>query len=199
MDNRLILYAANIKDKEFKREAEKFRKFHKMPKSSLVPIDCRQPLWKRRKAVYEALLQREDLDVVAILCHGWPRRIQFGFNLDNVADLANAIRDASIERGCKVLLYCCSCGRRPGLDPKKRIYFPVDYVTYGSFASELSLELGTGREVFAHYDSGHTTKNPYALVFQGVYWPQWIVEPHHKDWAAWKKDLKGTGRFDFFL
>jgi hypothetical protein len=167
----------------------------------VVAVDCSKPLWRRRKQVLDALGEREGLTTIAIFCHGWPRRIQFGFNLENIQDLIDAIGEgAAIYQHANVILYACSCGRRPGLDPKKRIYFPEDYVTEGSFASLLSKwDGGMGYiSVWAHYDSGHTTRNPYTLVFEEWGAQEWAVEPHHKDWAKWKAKLKTNYRFKFF-
>jgi len=193
----IVFYATGIKEEEFEREAIKFAKFHKLPSESVIPVNCKGPLWKRRKVVLEALAKRHELEVVAMFCHGWPRRIQFGFNLENVEMLAGAMDDAA-STYAQVILYACSCGRRPGLSPKKRIYYPDSFVGEDSFAYDLAISCDFGKTVWAHYDSGHTTRNPFVLVFESYGCIKWMVPPFHKDWARWVKDLKGKKRFNFF-
>jgi hypothetical protein len=199
----LVLYASNIKEEEFEREAVRFAKFHKLPAESVVAVDCSKPLWRRRKQVLDALKAREGLTTIAMFCHGWPRRIQFGFNLENINDLVAAIDDALHEdphRARNIILYACSCGRRPGLDPKKRIYFPDYYVAEGSFAQKLAFH-ATGQRyltVWSHYNSGHTSRNPFVLTSEEYGVTEWAVEPYHKDWTKWKAKMKTNYRFKFF-
>jgi hypothetical protein len=193
----LILYATKT-EKEFEREAERFRKFHKIPKVNMVPIDCSKPLWRRRNQVVIEFNRRQDLETVAIFCHGWPRRIQFGFNLENIQLLVNVIRNRTLP-DANIVLYCCSCARRPGLDPKKQIYFPAFRITEGSFAEQLVFESGGGRVVWGHYNSGHTTKNPYILRTYGYGFTDWAEIPHSIYWAKWARKMRTTNfRFKFF-
>jgi hypothetical protein len=193
----IVFYATGIKEKEFEREAKKFQKFHKIPDELMFPVDCSKPLWRRRKILVDAFEDLVDLEYVIIFCHGWPRRIQFGYNLENVSDLADLIRNATQMRS-HVVLYACSCGRKPGLNPKRRVYFPERYVGNDSFANRLALETGNYTSVWAHYNSGHTTRNPYVLLFESYGPVEWFVMPFSVEWQQWRKDMKGKLRFNFF-
>lgn len=154
---------------------------HKVATCAVKKEDAQKPLFAA------ALMGAMRYDLVAIFCHGYPRRIQLNFDEDDWS--LNCLCDDS-PFADRVVLYCCSTARQPATPQR----YDECLVTKGSFAAKLS-EIST---VFAHTTAGHTTKNPYVVRFgtDGSY--QWMINPARKrNWKKWKKWLKGDGRFLF--
>jgi hypothetical protein len=184
-------------------EAKAFAKFHGVPTENVIPVPCRGvPRWKRRALVLQTLRKHTQIETIVFFCHGHPDKIQFGFDLATNSKLANAIQDATEgAESLDIILYACSCARNPRVDQKKRWYFPTWDVTDGCYAEDL-LDLLIYRNVpeptiYAHYTSGHTTRNPYVLTFN-VKYIEWMHQPFSIEWKTWVKALKGDLRFNFW-
>lgn len=137
---------------------------------------------------------------VAFFCHGLRRKIQFGFDVRNVDQLAHGIAEATYPgmRCALVVLYCCNTAGVPGVGGD------------GGFADALRDALcragSTYCQVDAHTTAGHTTRNPYVRRFEGKGSPvggvggYMLVAPKSKLWPKWRKamqDEHGTLRYEF--
>ncbi len=140
---------------------------------------------------------------VGFFCHGGKSWLQPGWRTSgglNVESLAEALRESAVAR---VVLYACSTAGGLGV------------MGDGGFADRLR-DL-SGCEVFGHVGPGHTTRRPYLRRFAGGapgVGGEWVVVPpktrgmdgtgpehgHTPEaWAAWKRRLKGPGRFAALL
>lgn len=161
----------------------------------LVRFDPRRPMAVRRGALLAVLddIPARSFDSVAIFCHGWLDGIQAGFTRATVGDLSSAIVRATRGQAPTVALYCCSTGDDPNDKPLE-----AAGTGEGSFADRLrdSLrERGADRcSVFAHTTPAHTTRNPYAIRFDGdaVSGGYALVPPGHPLWATWKRAMRET-------
>jgi hypothetical protein len=143
------------------------------------------------------------LDRLAFFCHGYPRELRVGFNLQNIDKLATAIRLVS-NLQVHVALYSCSCGRLPLEWPWKltsRSWAADDVKS--CFAAALTWELHLASikpVVFAHGSRGHTTLNPYCYEFT-IFDEQVIRTPlvprtPKNTWSNWIEELKTDRRFE---
>lgn len=195
----------------FAPEAEKFLKVH--GDGIVLDFDNRKPMAARRKEVLQVISDaatppHDDFDAVAFFCHGWSTGIQAGFTRANIGELVAAIDSATSKTEpdvCwpNVVLYCCSTGDDPQDSSGEAAGTGDD-----SFADKLRDALCAGgrmrNRVVAHDTVAHTTKNPYALFFDGMgspvggvggYYP---VKPKSQLWSKWRKALRETDlRFEF--
>jgi hypothetical protein len=189
----------------FAPEAEKFLKLQE--EGSVVTFDNHKGMQARRREVLEIISDHGagTLDAVVFFCHGWSKGIQAGFARAHVPTLAAAIDGASaghVEFAPNVILYCCSTGD----DPQDRSDEAAG-TGDNSFADRLRDALCAVNpycRVTAHDTVAHTTKNPYALFFDGMgsavggaggYYP---VAPGGPLWAKWRRKLRETNlRFRF--
>lgn len=186
-------------------EAKKFAKHHKLPKTALIPIPGNIAPYKRRKLVLDEIAGNPGIERAILFCHGFPKKIQFGFNTDNIDTLTRALvasNGRALNRQLDVVIYACSCARRPGLGKRKRVYFPAHEVTNGSFAHMLALSLSAHTSldinVWAHFTAGHTSRNPYVIWFGRRDTVAWYIKPFSIHWGPWIRDMRGPLRFNFF-
>jgi len=138
-------------------------------------FDNRAAYPKRARACLEQVRQYRP-ETLAFFCHGLKSSLQAGFRKQaNVGELATACVHAGVER---IVLYACEAGKPGGL------------------AQELHRL--SGIPVYAHTTSGHTTCNPYVVVYDrdrplGEY----LVKPGSARWRDWVEALRGHGRFAF--
>lgn len=176
----------------------------------IVTIDNTKPMAQRKRQVLQALEQadeeREFFDGVAFFCHGWLDGIQLGFRRRDVKTLAAAIQKICEHSFTTVPLYCCSTGDDPEDDP-----ITAAGTGDNSFADLLRDALCAQEAIYcrvlAHSTVAHTTKNPYALFFDGYGTTaggaggQAVVSPANKVlWAKWRRALRAkdsTFRFRF--
>ncbi len=131
---------------------------------------------------------------VAFFCHGFKNRIQLGFRMPHVDQLANLISASCGETlGPIVTLYACSTGGGDGVNDEQD-------GGDGGFADALRDALcHRGRvncRVDSHTIAGHTTQLAYVRRFEGMgsehggTGGSWLVAPGSKLWPAWKAALK---------
>jgi hypothetical protein len=189
----------------FKPEAEKFVA-RVGPRSKIIVINNRAGMAKRRAQVLDAIKAAETeagfFDGVAFFCHGWKSGIQLGFGTRQADELADAVQDLCDHSFTNIPLYCCSTGGAK----KSKLNSPG--TGDGSFADTLRDELcAAGAEyarVMGHTTVAHTTKNPFALFFDGMGSPAGgtggypPVGRGTKLWSTWRKALRQTDlRFRF--
>jgi hypothetical protein len=191
----------------FQPEAQAFARHHGVPKNQVVYVDntlskreMRQTVLGVVAAFRQGASGGKPPDAVAFFCHGQGKRIQFGFDTTNVADLAKAMTGIVAPR---VALYACNTGKAS--DAEALAAFGGD----GGFADALRDALcqagATECQVDAHTTAGHTTMNPNVRRFQGMGSPVggvggfYIVHPKQKNlWKKWRTVLRETNlRFDF--
>lgn len=189
--------------KEFRREADRFLAFHHLGPESVYRFDAGVPHPDRAPGVLRAIEARQDLELVAILSHGWEKGIQPGFTMRNVGALAQALARAS-RPTLAVVLYCCSTAG--GEMPTDRDAPGGD----GGFADALRDALCAAGVTQGHVDGhitvGHCCRNPYARRFFGTGTTapgkggRYIVEPKSALWPQWVRALSDTDlRFRFPL
>lgn len=152
-----LIFAPDSGDqyKEFHREAAKAAA-HWGAEIKLFPAGLSAA--RRRDFVLTELAKprAEKLERVAFLCHGYRRGIQAGFDLTNVASLADALRWDGPS--CTVSLYCCSTGKGPQENGE------------GSFADALRdalVAVGmTGTWILTHTTPGHLARNPDVRMYR---------------------------------
>lgn len=118
--------------------------------------------------------------VVAFFCHGTYGGSQLGFRAfappRNVPELAVALSET--PGPLTVLLYACLNGQEGG---------------FAEMLSKALKKLGKPHRIFAHTTAGHTTKNPYVVVYtDGV-----AEEPRlrRENPKAWRARLRTDDRF----
>ncbi len=178
----------------------------------IIQFDNRAPFAARRREVLgelERARDRNSPNTVAFFCHGWVDGIQAGFKRRHCKQLASVIRPLGFGDPI-VPLYCCSTGDDEFDDPQSAVGSPWHDGCgpgEGSFADKLRDELcadgGIYCRVVAHETVGHTTRNPYVLLFDGMgssyggvggYMP---VAQRSKIWRAWKRALRKDPDFRF--
>jgi len=223
VDGRDMLLFVSSRDSHGKRdasgafvpEARGFAKYHGVPDENVIHIDCtkRNPKANRVKAVETEMLRRvgANLKAICFYGHGWPSGIQFGFNKQNVDQLAELIMRCAAD-DVKIALFACLAAENAVRDTDHKRVGPG---TDGGFADLLRDKIvwrGIRHGwVDAHKTAGHTTWNPYVVRFlcedvddpeYGAEGGGWIVEPRTKYWKKWVAALrKNTGklRYGFFL
>lgn len=179
--------------KEFRREADRFLAFHHLGPDSTYRFDTGAPHMERAPDVLQAIEARQDLELVAILSHGWEKGIQPGFTVRNVDRLAQALARVS-KPTLAVVLYCCSTAG--GEMPTDRDAPGGD----GGFADRLRDALCAAGVTQCHVDGhekvGHTTRNPYVRRFLGTGTTdpgrggRYLVEPGSALWKRWDHALE---------
>lgn len=164
-------------------------------------FDNRLTRGARREQVEGMLAKENDLDWVAIFCHGYPRGMQTGHALRQAGRLAEAIAMA-----CKptaiVTLFACNTARDADRDNKD------DLVPgpggEGGFADRLRDELVEkgmhGGWIDAHTVVGHTTKAPWVRRFyiseaDKYDGGEYIVRPKGENWQEWVLWLRSSHEF----
>lgn len=193
----------------FLPEARAFIRAHQLPARALVRIDISKSDQEMRAQVLEAI-KREDqlqgiLETVAFFCHGWCSGIQLGFSVNNVVELACALKPLA-TRDIKMPLYACSAAR----DRDGQIEDDIDPNSVGGdggFADQLrdaicSYAYAIDCRVLAHVTAGHATRNPWVRFFEGGGQPYggkggvWVVKPKGPLWKRWIRWLaEGNNRF----
>lgn len=182
----------------FRPEARALAAIHRIPAERIVQIDTSLPHPRRLAPTLAAIGKCADLQLLAILSHGWRNGFQLGATKRTVRPLAEVIQDAAAP-GLAIVLYCCSTGEGepagasgPGGE--------------GGFADALRDALREiGMQDFAidaHTCEGHTTRNPYVRRFLGSesYGGDFLVAPDSPLWSKWRKQLRDTDlRFRFPL
>lgn len=184
----------------FQPEATAFCKQNK--NGVVILVDNRRDGPSMRTQVIDAIRQSSPrpawMKAVAFFCHGLGRKIQFGFDVRNVDELAKAINDScdAGTAGVRVVLYACNTG----MASLGEQYKPVG--GDGGFADALRDALCrsgmTTCQVDAHTTAGHTTRNPYVRRFEGHGSPVGgvggyiLVAPGSKLWRPWVKALRET-------
>lgn len=189
----------------FQPEADAFLKYHGRT-GNLFLIDNRKPREGMRKQVLAVLRQfgaSEGIPTVAFFCHGQGRRIQLGWDVGNVDQLARTIaRMPSCVLRVRVVLYTCNAAMA---SPSER-YEPVG--GDGGFADALRDALCRAgcleAQVDGHTTVGHTTRNPYVRRFEGRGSPvggvggYMLVAPGTALWPRWRTALRETSlRYEF--
>ena len=201
-----LVFALHRQNKnEFAREAGLFSSFWGIPKENQYYLDPpKTPKDKHDQASYimSEIMARKDVDLIAFFCHGFPRKLQCGFDLLNTSELALACKYSCVE-DVKIVLYTCSAGDSP-----KNSDIKGDGPGNGGFADSLRDSLCRDGslvwcQVDAHVTAGHTTRNPYVRRFHGDGLPEgrsggdWLIRPGTRHWKEWKKQLKGELRFAY--
>ena len=142
--------------RSFQGWARKFLKYHDQPSENLVIIDNTKRPRAMRAQVIRALKAAGEPDVVALFCHGTPRKIQLGFNRYTLKSLAEVL---AWRCDVRVVLYACLAGKGPGPGGDR------------GFADELrdAICKAGGRycRVVAHTTAGRADKNPFVRSFDG--------------------------------
>jgi hypothetical protein len=191
----------------FQPEALAFARRHGVPRNQLVYVDntlgngdMRQIVLGAVAAFRQGATDGRPPEALAFFCHGLGKRIQFGFDATNVAELATSLSGAG---GPRVALYACNTGKAS--DAEALEVFGGD----GGFADALRDALcraGAGAcQVDAHTTAGHTTMNPNVRRFLGMGSPVggvggfYLVHVGQKElWRKWRTALRETDlRFDF--
>lgn len=98
----------------FLPEARAFIRAHQIPARALVRIDILKSDHEMRAQILEAIKKEGKLqgsfETVAFFCHGWCSGIQLGFSVQNVVELACALKPLA-TRDIKMPLYACSAAR----------------------------------------------------------------------------------------
>jgi hypothetical protein len=190
------------------------RAFAKLHGGTLIPVNClNENKTKRQKQILGAIDAAPDrVDSVSFFCHGWPRGVQFGFDITKTSIPALAAVAAKKSTDDLIVsLYCCSTADGPDIGDES---YPDDDETGtpapgtdGGFADHLRDKLSyfgaINCKVIAHRKGGHTTKNPHVVVFEGGGDPEggiggrWIIDPKDDLWPAWRAALKTDMRFRF--
>ncbi|MDD5511065.1 MAG: hypothetical protein PHI12_09680 [Dehalococcoidales bacterium] len=193
-------------------EARAFARFHDIPSSYCIGVDCKGlTAPERRKVVIDEISKRELWDVIAFFGHGWPDGIQFGFTRKTVDDLAGVIAAHSSPDVC-VGLFACLAAENDVRDSTVKKLGPA---TDGGFADMLRDSMvrhGVSYGwVDAHKTAGHTSWNPYVVRFLcedvddpewGAEGGAWLVEPRSALWKKWVAALRdrSTGlRYGFLI
>lgn len=150
----------------FKPESDRYARWYmdRGDEVRTVRVDVSRSPRRRSDSVRDAVGACDVVDRLALFCHGWQSGVQLGLGIvdeDDRAELSVLCGElcARSTPSLAVALYCCSAGDgpAPGRDGT------------GSFASHLLRVLRYhGRHdatVFAHTDSGHTTRNADVLIF----------------------------------
>lgn len=161
----------------FKPEAEKFAKFHSLPRSSIFVIDNHQPKHKRVDDVLE-ILEKEHPLVTVFFCHGYVNGLQLGPYSPNCRKGRQKqwkTRWDAFTKGLSfnysyndpnIILYACSTGDDPDGDPDSAPGSGDD-----SFADRLRDDLCEAGTIYcrivAHTTAAHTTKNKWVKLFDG--------------------------------
>lgn len=190
----------------FQPEARAFLK-HNGAEAGLFLISNRNTEDAMRKQVLGVLSDAsaaggDEYPTIAFFCHGLGRKIQFGFDVRNVDQLAAAMKGLKgWALHARVVLYACNTG----MASKKEQYEPVG--GDGGFADALRDAMCRADLVWARVDAhttaGHTTRNPYVRRFEGMGSPvggvggYMLVAPGTKLWPKWRKALRDTNlRYD---
>lgn len=187
-------------------EAAHFANLHKIPKNMRTPVACvRMTPDERRKTVLDVLRSfvGENLDGIAIFCHGWADGLQIGFNRGLLSTFARAVKDACRPEPF-LALYACSTAEN---DVKDNAYASPGPGTDGGFADLLRDQLArigvSGGWVDAHKSAGHCSRNPFVVRFRmgdvedralGGVGGDWIVCPGSSSWKKWKLALADDER-----
>ena len=126
-----------------------------------------------------------DLAAVAFFCHGYRSGLQCGATLENVHELAEAVR----ATGAPIcILYACDAARDADKDKADDMQDGP-----GGAGGVASIMARAGLLVDAHVTTAHTTQNPFVRRFH----PdddsdagEWIVKPRSKLWRRWRLALK---------
>lgn len=214
----LVIYSnTNVKGKRdatgaFIPEARAFSARYDVPIENQFGVKCPNVSKAvRRRRVLDFLHQRvqeaDGIECLALFCHGWPKGIQFGFNLQHIPQLVNAIIKRS-EGELYIPIYACLTAEDEVRDNQKGEIGPA---TDGGFADLLRDELernGIKKGwVDGHKTAGHTTWNPYVVRFlmdsvseldeQGI-GGSWLVGPRSQLWREWREALReGSFRYEF--
>jgi hypothetical protein len=219
-DMMLFVSSVNSKGRKdasgaFVPEARNFAKYHGVPESNFIRVDCvRKKAAERAEAVRTELVKRREggkLRAIAFFGHGWPSGIQFGYNIKNCYAFANLIASCSSD-DVKIGLFACLAAENSIRDTKRKKIGPA---TDGGFADRLRDALvGCGVKsgwIDGHKTAGHTTWNPYVVRFlcedvddpeYGAVGGGWIVEPGSKYWKRWVSALRSNTRnlrWNYFL
>lgn len=133
---------------------------------------------------------------LAFFCHGLSRKIQLGFDKNNVDSLSSALREAlgPDVRTITIILYACSTGA-------------LDNGFADALRDSLCRYSFVNCRVVAHTTAAHSTKNNFVKFFEGQgsvvgsSGGSWVVVPFSKPlWRPWGVALRsntGTLRFRF--
>jgi hypothetical protein len=135
----------------------------------------------------------------AFFCHGWQSGIQLGARLEDVKELARAMRRVGTDKPTVALYACSAAGDNDGVDDERKPGPGGE----GGFADALRdalVKLGAKPTVYAHTTKGHCTKNPWLRRFgpDDDFGGTWLVEPNSPEWNTWCHWLRADkNRFKF--
>jgi hypothetical protein len=145
-------------------------------------------------ALEQSLMAEEKFSSIAYFGHGTWQSTQWGYDLDTIAGLADALRGVMAPDSV-IALYACSTADGPSTD-QTDARADVGPGCEAGIADRLRDALvashrGWRGHVDAHKVAGHTTENPY-VVRLGADSTRWVVEPHSANWKWWVSALKKT-------
>ena len=114
----------------------------------------------------------EKFDRVAFFCHGYPKKFDAGFNVNDIFNLAELLKDITHEESM-IMLFCCKTGKL------------VD-----GLAARLS-DL-CNLPVIAHRTRGHTTRNPFKSIFVDGEIYELNPPVKSKDFKSYKEMMKSN-------
>lgn len=189
----------------FRPEAEQFKKVHDT-NANIICIDTSKSMANRKKQLFseiEKLAKCCKFDVVAFFMHGWSSGIQCGLRIQDIKDFVSILKPCILygdtpNYQAYFLLYCCLTGSGESIGGN------------GGFADRLRDELCLVKKpwcrVYSHTTAGHTTRNPYARVFDGKgslvggVDGEWMIRPPSKGvksplWRKWVDALWSRKNF----
>ena len=203
-NNALVFTLVGQNFDEFGKRARDFCEYHQIPDQNLCewkPV--KGPIAKgiMRNNLLTEIQSRKDIDLIALFCHGFPDRLQFGLHLQHTDDLALAC-SASCTNDLRVVVYACSAA-----DNNVRDLKGDGPATDGGWCDSLRDSLCrqgiTQCQVDGHLTAGHTTRNPFLVRFlgngrsEGGIGGEMIVPRDHALWKKWGQSLKGGMQFAF--
>lgn len=141
----------------------------------------------QRVQLLDALAKAEQLQLLAILCHGWRTGLQIGWSQQDLPQLADALAAAAAP-DLVVVLYACSTAKDAPDSPGTAGDGGFADVLRDALAQKLPAWRGW---VDAHDRAGHCCRNPYVrrMVAGACVGGDWLIAPDSGLWPRWDEAL----------